>query len=289
MGISQRRVCRVLCQNRSTQRYEQRGIAEDLILIVEIKKLLNKNRYRRYGYRRICELLRKGDFLVNHKRIYRLWCQEGFRLPKKQRRKKHYNGTSDNACDKKKAEYMNHVWSYDFVETRLEKGRKVRILNVIDEFTKEPLAMDAGFRIKGCDVVEVLRYLFNVRGVPDFIRSDNGPEFIADDVKKFLKASGVEALYIEPGSPWENGYIESFNSRLRDELLNGEIFLHIDEFKYVVERWRMDYNHYRPHSSLSYMTPAEFAKLCVEVGCFKRQKSVIEDVEMSETLSNELD
>ena len=139
MGISQRRVCRVLCQNRSTQRYEQRGIAEDLILIAEIRKLINKNKYRRYGYRRICELLRKGDFLVNHKRIYRLWCQEGFRRPKKQRRKKHYNGTSANACDKKRAEYMNHIWSYDFVETRLEKGRKTRILNVIDEFTKESL------------------------------------------------------------------------------------------------------------------------------------------------------
>lgn len=234
--------------------------------------------------------MRRDDFLVNHKRIYRLWRQEGFRLPKKVRRKsKHFNGSSNNACDKKKAEYMNHVWSYDIVEEKLQKGRKVRILNVLDEFTKEPLAMDIGFRIKGYDVVEVLRYLFNVRGVPDFIRSDNGPEFIADEVKKFLRASGVETLYIEPGSPWENGYIESFNSRLRDELLNGEIFLHIDELKYVVERWRMDYNHYRPHSSLSYMTPAEFAKLCVEVGCFKRQKSVIEDVEMSETLSNGLD
>jgi transposase InsO family protein len=242
-----------------------------------------------YSYRRICSLLRKKDFLVNHKRIYRLWRQEGFRLPKKQRRKKHCNGTSANACDKKKAEYMNHVWSYDFVEDKLENGRKVRMLNVIDEFTKENLAIDAGFRLKGADVVEVLRYLFNVRGIPDFIRSDNGSEFIADEVKKFLNASGVETLYIEPGSPWENGYIESFNSRLRDELLNGEIFLHIDELKYVVERWRMDYNHYRPHSSLSYMTPAEFAKLCVEVGCYKRQKPMTQDVEINETFSNELD
>ena len=185
-------------------------------------------KHRRYGYRRICEILRRDDFLVNHKRIYRLWRQEGFRLPKKVRRiSKRFNGTSDNACDKKKAEYMNHVWSYDIVEEKLQKGRKVRILNVLDEFTKEPLAMDIGFRIKGYDVVEVLRYLFNVRGVPDFIRSDNGPEFIADEVKKFLRASGVETLYIEPGSPWENGHIESFNSRLRDELLNGEIFLHM--------------------------------------------------------------
>jgi len=282
-------VCRVLCQNRSTQRYEQRGIADDLMLIDAIRRQKDKARHHRYGYRRICEILRRNGLLVNHKRIYRLWRQEGFKLPKKQRMKKHFNGTSAHACDKKKTEYMNHVWSYDIVEKKLENGRKVRMLNVLDEFTKENLAIDAGFRIKGADVVEVLRYLFNVRGVPDFIRSDNGSEFIADEVKKFLKISNVETLYIEPGSPWENGYIESFNSRLRDELLNGEIFLHIDELKYVVERWRMDYNHYRPHSSLSYMTPAEFAKLCVEVGCFKRQKSVIEDMEMSETLSNGLD
>lgn len=282
---SQRRVCKVLRQNRSTQRYEQRGIAEDLILIAAIQKAKDKQRHRRYGYRRVCEILRRDGIFVNHKRIYRLWRQEGFKLPQKQRRKKHYNGTSDNACDKKKTEYMNHVWSYDIVEKKLENGRKVRMLNIIDEFTKENLAIDAGFRIRGVDVVEVLRYLFNVRGIPDFIRSDNGSEFIADEVKKFLRASGVDTLYIEPGSPWENGYIESFNSRLRDELLNGEIFLHIDELKYVVERWRMDYNHYRPHSSLSYMTPAEFAKLCVEVGCYKRQKSAIEDEEISETLS----
>jgi len=175
------------------------------------------------------------------------------------------------------------------VADRTHDGHPYRMLNIIDEFTKENLAIDAGFRIRGVDVVEVLRYLFNVRGIPDFIRSDNGSEFIADEVKKFLAASGVETLYIEPGSPWENGYIESFNSRLRDESLNGKIFLHIDELKYVVERWRLDYNHYRPHSSLRYMTPAEFAKLCVEVGCYKRQKPMTEDVEIEETLSNELD
>ena len=196
-------------QNRSTQRYEPRGIADDMILISAIRKQKDKPRHRRYGYRRICEMLRKENFFVNHKRIYRLWRQESFRLPKKPRPKRpHYNGTSANACDKKKAEYMNHVWSYDIIEKKLENGRKVRILNVMDEFTREPVAMDAGFRIRGYDVIEVLRYLFNVRGEPDFIRSDNGHEFIADEVKKFLKAGGVETLFIEPGSPWENGYID---------------------------------------------------------------------------------
>ena len=129
---------------------------------------------------------------------------------------------------------MNHIWSYDIIEDRLEKGRKVRILNVIDEFTRESLSIDVGFRVTGYDVTEVLRYLFNVRGAPMYIRSDNGPEFINCQVKKFLAGSGVDTLYIEPGSPWENGYIESFNGRFLDELLNGELFLHIDEFRYVV-------------------------------------------------------
>ena len=184
---------------------------------------------------------------------------------------------------------MNHIWSYDIVEDKLEKGRKVRILNVIDEFTRESLSIDAGFRVTGYDVTEVLRYLFNVRGTPAYIRSDNGPEFINRQVKKFLADSGVDTLYIEPGSPWENGYIESFNSKFRDELLNGELFLHINELRYVVERWRMDYNHYRPHSSLSYMTPAEFAKLCVDVGCIRPQSCGTERAQVCETLSQRLD
>ena len=194
-----------------------------------------------------------------------------------------------NACDQKCAEYKDHVWSYDIVEDKLENGRKVRMLNIVDEVTRENLSIDVGARITGDGVTEVLRYLFNVRGEPDYIRSDNCPEFIADKVKSFLAQSGVETLYIEPGSPWENGYIESFNSRLRDELLNGEIFLHIDELRYVAERWRMDYNHYRPHSSLGYMTPAEYAKLCEDVGCFKRHKQRLEQTELCETFSQRVD
>ena len=183
---------------------------------------------------------------------------------------------------------MNHIWNYDIVEDKLEKGRKVRLLNVIDEFTRESLSIDASFRVTGYDVTEVLRYLFNVRGTPAYIRSDNGPEFINRQVKKFLADSGVDTLYIEPGSPWENGYIESFNGKFRDELLNGELFLHIDELRYVVERWRVDYNHYRPHSSLSYMTPAEFAKLCVDVGCIRPQSHGTERAQLCETLSQRL-
>ena len=164
------------------------------------------------------------------------------------------------------------------MEDRLENGRKVRILNVIDEFTRECLASESAFSIKAHDVVELLRYLFLVRGCPAYIRSDNGSEFTAERVKDFLAEIGVDTLFIEPGSPWENGYVESFNSRMRDELLNGELFLHIDEMKYIVERWRMDYNHYRPHSSLAYMTPAGFAQLCRETGCIRPHTPVLDGV-----------
>ena len=176
-------------------------------------------------------------------------------------------GCSENACNRKRPEYYNHIWSYDLLSERLENGRLVKLLVVIDEFTRECLAIDVNKSIKGEDVVEVLRYLFAVRGEPDHIRSDNGPEFTSNAVKKWLKASGVKTLFVAPGSPWENGYVESFNSKLRDELLNRELFLHIDELRYVADRWRLDYNHYRPHSSLDYMAPAAFAANCLEQGC----------------------
>jgi putative transposase len=219
-----------------------------------IKDLLALHvKHPRYGYRRITIKLREKDWIINFKRVYRLWCQEGLKIHRKQH-KRLYTGSSENACDRKRPQYYNHIWSYDFLTERLENGRLVKLLVVLDEFTRESLSID------------VLRYLFAVRGAPEFIRSDNGPEFISNTVKKFLRNSGVDTLYVEPGSPWENGYIESFNSKLRDELLNRELFLHIDELRYVVDRWRMDYNHYRPHSSLDYMAPAAFAAKCLEQG-----------------------
>jgi putative transposase len=238
-------------------------LEKDKPLIKDILQLSLK--HPRYGYRRITILLREDSWLVNFKRVYRLWCQEGLKVHKKQR-KRLYTGTSVNSCDKKRPEHYNHVWSYDFLTERLENGRRVRLLVVMDEYTRESLAIDVARNFRGRDVVELLRYLFAVRGAPAYIRSENGPEFISSVVKKWLRKSGVETLYIAPGSPWENGYIESFNSRLRDELLNRELFLSIDELRYVVDRWRMDYNHYRPHSSLDYMAPAAFATQCLEQG-----------------------
>jgi transposase InsO family protein len=252
---------------------------KDRLLTEAIRQQANKRKHRRYGYRRITEILCRLNWIVNHKRVYRIWRRQDLRLPQKRRKKKRQNGNGLNACDRRPPQYMNHIWSYDIMEDRLENGKKVRILNVIDEFTRECLASEVAFSIKQHDVIELLRYLFLVRGCPAYLRSDNGSQFTAYQVKRFLKDLGVDTLFIEPGSPWENGYVESFNSRMRDELLDGELFLHIDETKYIVERWRMDYNHYRPHSSLSYMTPAGFADLCRHAGCVRPHTPVLDGVQ----------
>ena len=291
LGHSERKVCKALDQNRSTQRYELKMPKRDKPLISLVKKQIQKRKHRKYGYRRICEILCRIGLLVNHKRIYRLWHKEGFHLKRKEKRGKRKNtGASENACDRRPAEYMDHIWSYDFIEEKLQNKRKVRVLNIVDEFTHECLASEAERRFKGYDVAEVLRYLFMVRGCPEYIRSDNGPEFYSAAVINVMDEFGVKPLYVKPASPWENGYIESFNARMRDELLDGEIFLTLAETKYVVDRWRMDYNHYRPHSSLEYMTPSEFAKLCIETDCRRTQQKPLDmstgyGVEKSETLS----
>ena len=245
---------------------------KDQHLTSVIKKQVQKRRHRKYGYRRICEILCRMGLLVNHKRIYRLWHNEGLHLKRKERRGKRKNtGASKNACDRRPSEYMDHIWSYDFIEEKLQNKRKVRVLNIVDEFTHECLASEAERHFKGHDVAEVLRYLFMVRGCPEYIRSDNGSEFYSKAVKDVMDEFVVKPLFVKPASPWENGYVESFNARMRDELLDGEILLTLAETKYVVDRWRMDYNHYRPHSSLAYMTPADFASLCIETDCRRRR------------------
>jgi transposase InsO family protein len=263
LGISERKACKALGQPRSTQRYKPKLIEKDKPLVKDLLELSLE--HPRYGYRRITILLREDGWLVNFKRVYRLWCQEGLKVHRKQC-KRLYTGTSDNSCDRKRPEHYNHVWTYDFVTERLENGRRVRMLVVIDEYTRECLAIDVAKKFTGHDVVEVLRYLFAVRGEPEYIRSDNGSEFVSKVVQSWLEYANVETLYIAPGSPWENGYVESFNGKFRDELLNRELFLSIDELRYVVNRWRMNYNHYRPHSSLDYMAPAAFAKKCLDQG-----------------------
>jgi len=252
-----------LSQPRATQRYVGKLPDKDKPLVKEINRLSQK--HRRYGYRRITALLRSDGWVVNRKRVYRIWRQEGLKVPKKQRKRKRL-GCSENSCVRKRAEYIDHIWSYDFVMDQTEDGKTLKVLPILDEFTRECLSIDVERSITSRDVIATLEYLFAVRGAPAYIRSDNGPEFIADAIKQWLRESGVGTLYIEPGSPCENGYSESFNGHFEDEFLNGELFGNLKEAKVLVEQWRLDYNHHRPHSSLDYMTPAAFAAKCIPSG-----------------------
>lgn len=280
MEVSQRRACRSLSQSRATQRYRPRLPDKDRPLVKQIKQLAHK--YRRYGYRRITALLGADGWPVNRKRVYRIWRAEGLKVPQKQRKKRRL-GCSDNSCVRKRAEYINHVWSYDFVMDQTEDGRPLKMLPVLDEYTRESLTIDVERSIRAKDVIAILEYLFAIRGAPAYIRSDNGPEFIADAIKRWLSDSGVGTLYIEPGSPWENAYSESFNSHFKDEFLNGESFGNVREAKVLVEGYRLDYNHHRPHSSLDYMTPAAFAARCIASASptAQPQQYRIEDVDNS--------
>lgn len=253
LGLSERRVCRVLGQHRSTQRKIPTTADDEAALTADIIALALQ--YGRYGYRRIAALLRDAGWMVNIKRVERIWRREGLKVPQKQPKKGRL-WLNDGSCIRLRPKHPNHVWSYDFVEDRTHNGRRFRMLNVIDEFTRECIAIRVNRKLKAVDVIDVLSDLFILRGVPGHIRSDNGPEFIAKAVRDWIKAVGARTVYIEPGSPWENGYCESFNAKLRDELLNGEIFYTLKEAQTVIESWRRHYNTVRPHSSLGYKPPA---------------------------------
>jgi len=213
------------------------------------------SRFGRYGYRRITALLRQEGWRVNHKRVQRLWRQEGLKVPKKQPKRGRL-WLNDGSCIRRRPEYRNHVWSYDFVADRTYDGRPIRMLTVIDEYTRESLAIEVQRKLNSQDVLDVLRDLFVQHGSPAYIRSDNGSEFTANAVREWLGRVAVKTLFIEPGSPWENGYNESFNGKLRDELLAREIFYTLMEAQVLVARWRQEYNQVRPHSSLGYRPPA---------------------------------
>lgn len=243
----------MLGQHRSTQRKRPRGRDDEEQLTADIVALARD--YGRYGYRRIAELLRRAGWVVNDKRVERIWKREGLKVPARQPKRKRL-WLNDGSCVRLRAERPNHVWSYDFMQDRTHDGRAYRMLNIVDEFTRECLAIRVARKLKGTDVIDVLSNLFIMRGVPAFIRSDNGPEFVAQAVQDWIGAVGARTAYITPGSPWENGYIESFNARLRDELLNGEIFCSLREAQIVIEGWRHHYNQERPHSSLGYKPPA---------------------------------
>lgn len=254
LHVSERRACAVLGQHRSTQRKTPQGRDDDERLIADIVELAKQ--YGRYGYRKIAELLRTtAGWVVNDKRVERIWRLEGLKVPTKQPKRGRL-WLADGSCIRLRPTHRNHVWSYDFVEDRTHDGRKYRMLNVIDEFTRECLAIRVARRLRSTDVIDVLSDLFILRGIPGHVRSDNGPEFIAEAVQVWIAAVGAKTAYIAPGSPWENGYVESFNARMRDELLDGEIFYSLKEAQIIIEGWRRHYNAVRPHASLGYRAPA---------------------------------
>ena len=252
-SVSERFACKVLGQHRSTQRKKPQSRPDEEALTTDIIRLAS--RYGRYGYRRITAMLRSEGWTVNAKRVERIWRREGLKVPQKQPKRGRL-WLNDGSCVRLRPEHPNHVWSYDFVEGRTHNGRKFRMLNIIDEFTRECLAIRIDRKLNSTDVIDVLSDLFILRGVPGHVRSDNGPEFIAKAVREWIAAVGAKTAFIEPGSPWENGYCESFNSKLRDALLNSEIFYSLAEAKVIIEAWRRYYNTERPHSSLGYKPPA---------------------------------
>jgi transposase InsO family protein len=218
-------------------------------------------KYGRYGYRRITALLNdEHGWRVNHKRVERIWRKEGLKVPQKQPKRGRL-WLNDGSCIRLRPKYKDHVWSYDLIIDRAANGKAFKMLNVIEEYSRECLAILVARKIKNQDVIDLLFRLFIFRGIPEHIRSDNGPEFTAKAVRRWLNCLGVKTLFIEPGSPWENGYIESFNGKLRDELLNREIFTTLEEAKVLIEQWRREYNQVRPHSALRYRPPAPEAIL----------------------------
>lgn len=251
--VSQRKACAVIGQARSTQRRQGKKRDDEDALTKDIIALASE--YGRYGYRRITALLRTKGWHVNHKRVMRIWRREGLKVPMKQPKKGRL-WLNDGSCIRLRPSWKHHVWAYDFVHDRTKDGRAFRMLTVIDEYSRECLAIVTKRKLKSGDVLEALEELFIKHGMPDHIRSDNGAEFTAKAVRSWLEKMGVQNLFIEPASPWENGYNESFNGRLRDELLDRELFYTLHEAQVLIERWRVHYNTKRPHSSLGYKPPA---------------------------------
>lgn len=263
--VSERRACAVLEQPRSTQRYQGRPRTDEAALCRELRALVRKR--PRFGYRRLTAVLRRDGWVVNRKRVHRLCRKEGLKV-RRTLRKTRSQGTSANACHARRAERKDQVWCWDFAFDRTENGTTLKWLSVIDEYTRECLALKVSRSITSGDAIDTLAELFAMRGVPEAIRSDNGPEFIARGIQDWLGRLQIEGRYIAPGSPWENGYAESFHSKLVDEFLSREQFTVVSQARRLTQAWREDYNHQRPHSSLGYLTPAEYAKRCEErPGC----------------------
>lgn len=251
--VTERRACRVLNTNRTAYRYEPIRLSdEDSVRASIIYMACN---FGRVGYRMVSDMMRNDGIRINHKRVERIWREEGLKLPQKQIKKRRL-WLTDGSCIRLRPEHRNHVWSYDFVEDKTMNGKKIRFLNIIDEYTHECLASIPRRSWRNNDIIELLSELMLIKGCPEYLRSDNGSEFTAKKLRQWLVDIGVITAYIEPGSPWENGYCESFNSRMRDEFLNGELFGNMYEAIVLTRRWVNYYNTVRPHSALGGKPPA---------------------------------
>ena len=270
--VSELRACRVIGLYRSTYRYEIKKLPDEDALTSRIIELACQ--FGRYGTMRITALLRADGFHVNHKRVERIWRQQGLKVPQKQKKRGRL-WLNDGSCLRLRPEYKNHVWSYDLVFDQTTDGKMFRILNIIDEYSRECICSYAARQINWADVQEQLSEAFCSRGLPAYIRSDNGSEFTANKLREWLMRLEVSTKFIEPGSPWENGYIESFNGKMRDELLNGELFDTIFEASTLIEHWKREYNTIRPHSSLNYRPPAPEALIPIEYQPCKKSLSAL--------------
>jgi len=262
-GVSQRRICRVLARSRSTVRYRRRERAEEVPLVREIKRLARRK--PRYGYRRIHALLIRAGWSVNIKRVHRLWIELGLKRPvrlKKARKLGSKPGVSANSCVEQPARFKNDVWTCDFIHDRTASGRPLKWLTLVDEYTRECLVLHASDSLKGADVRRIVARVIGRRGAPTRIRSDNGSEFICEALLTWLLGVGAKSIPVAAASPWENGYIEAFHSRLRDEFLEREEFESVDDAREKARWFRREYNAFRPHSSLGYATPREFSSAC---------------------------
>ena len=251
--VSERRACVVLGQPRSTQRYERKIPDDEAALTAWGVELASQ--YGRYGYRRVTALLQGKGWRVNHKRVERIRRAEGLKVPRKQPKRKRL-WLNDGSCVRLRPEHRDHVWTCDFVFSRTESGRQPKILTMLDEYSRECLALEVAHNFGSEDLKQVLGRLFVHRGIPRHMRSDNGPEFREGGLLDWYRRLGVQTLFIEPGSPWVNGCIESFNGKLLDELLNGELFTSLREARVVLKMWRGEHNQVRPHSALGYRPPA---------------------------------
>ena len=259
LGLSERLACGLVGLARSSCRYQPHPPSSDEeALRATVWSLAH--RHRRYGYRRITVLLRRQGYTANAKRVWRLWKSAGLALPRKRPRRR-WKGPAVELPPR--ALKPNHVWTYDFLFDRTDAGQVLKILIVLDEYTRESLAIRVEKRLGAGEVIETLEQLFEPRGATEYLRSDNGPEFIAQPLQAWLGARATRTVYITPGHPWENGYAESFIGKLRDECLNEEVFRSLEEARVVIEHWRQEYNQWRPHSALGYQTPAERAVTAV--------------------------